>query len=101
MILYPVPDCDRQNALPVERHIPIYPSYGSTPARARYPIYIICFYRVVLLVALTLIGLWFGLDTAKEPKRFISLAGMVVYVGISYAFSVNRRKVSCYIKIVC
>lgn len=48
---------------------------------------------IVLLVALTLIGLWFGLDTAKEPRRFISLAGMVVYVGISYLFSVNRRKI--------
>lgn len=100
MNLYPVPDSDRQKTLLVERHVPIYFSYGSTPERARYPIYIICFSRVVLLVALTLIGLWFGLDTAKEPKRFISLAGMVVYVGISYAFSVNRRKVSCYIKII-
>ena len=53
------------------------------------------------MVALTLIGVWFGLDTAKEPRRFISLAGMVVYVGISYLFSVNRRKVSCCVKIVC
>ena len=55
------------------------------------------FYRVVLLVVLTLIGLWFGLDTAKEPRRFISVLGMLVYVGISYAFSVHRRKVSCKI----
>ena len=42
----------------------------------------------------TLIGLWFGLDTAKEPRRFISVLGMLVYVGISYVCSVNRRKVS-------
>ncbi|XP_068755204.1 solute carrier family 28 member 3-like isoform X1 [Montipora capricornis] len=48
---------------------------------------------IVLLVVLTLIGLWFGLDTAKEPKRFISLLGMLVYVGISYAFSIHRRKI--------
>ena len=101
MILYPVPDSDKLKALLVERHVPIYRSYGSTPARACYPVYMICFYRIVLLVALTLIGLWFGLDTAKEPRRFISLAGMVVYVGISYLFSVNRRKVSCCVKIVC
>lgn len=48
---------------------------------------------IVLLVILTLIGLWFGLDTAKEPRRFISVLGMLVYVGISYAFSVHRKKV--------
>ena len=48
----------------------------------------------MLLVILTLIGLWFGLDTAKEPRRFISVLGMLVYVGISYAFSVHRKKVS-------
>ncbi|KAL9969400.1 hypothetical protein ACROYT_G021615 [Oculina patagonica] len=48
---------------------------------------------IVLLVVLTLIGLWFGLDTAKEPKRFISVLGMLVYVGISWAFSAHRKKV--------
>ena len=51
-------------------------------------------YRVVLLVVLTLFALWFGLDTAKEPRRFISVAGMLVYVGISWLFSKHRRKVS-------
>lgn len=51
-------------------------------------------YRIVLLVVLTLIALWFGLDTAKEPRRFISVLGMLVYVGISWAFSRHRRKVS-------
>ena len=52
------------------------------------------FYRIVLLVVLTLLALWFGLDTAKEPRRFISVAGMLVYVGISWALSKHRRKVS-------
>ena len=50
--------------------------------------------RIVLLVVVILVGLWFGLDTAKEPRRFISVLGMFVYVGISYAFSLHRRKVS-------
>lgn len=48
---------------------------------------------IVLLVFVILVGLWFGLDTAKDPRRFISVLGMFVYVGISYAFSLNRRKV--------
>ena len=47
-----------------------------------------------MLVVLTLLALWFGLDTAKEPRRFISVLGMVVYVGISWVFSKHRRKVS-------
>lgn len=54
-------------------------------------------FRVVLLVVLVLLGLWFGLDTAKEPKRFISLLGMLVYVGISYVFSIHRKRVSIII----
>lgn len=48
---------------------------------------------IVLLVVLTLLALWFGLDTAKEPRRFISVAGMLVYVGISWVCSKHRRKV--------
>jgi len=48
---------------------------------------------IVLLVVLTLLALWFGLDTAKDPRRFISVAGMLVYVGISWVFSKHRRKV--------
>jgi len=48
---------------------------------------------IVLLVVLTLLALWFGLDTAKEPRRFISVLGMLVYVGISWVFSKHRRKV--------
>jgi len=48
---------------------------------------------IALLVILTLIGLLFGLDTAKEPRRFISVLGMLVYVGISYVLSVHRRKI--------
>ncbi|XP_029193531.2 solute carrier family 28 member 3-like isoform X1 [Acropora muricata] len=48
---------------------------------------------VVLLVVLVLLGLWFGLDTAKEPKRFISLLGMLVYVGISYVLSIHRKRI--------
>ena len=55
----------------------------------------------MLLVILTLIGLWFGLDTAKEPRRFISVLGMLVYVGISYAFSVHRKKVSRNLSMSC
>ena len=52
------------------------------------------FNRIVLLVVLTLLALWFGLDTAKEPRRFISVGGLLVYVGISWVFSKHRRKVS-------
>lgn len=48
----------------------------------------------MLLVVLTLLALWFGLDTAKDPRRFISVAGMLVYVGISWVCSKHRRKVS-------
>lgn len=51
-------------------------------------------FRAILLVVLVLFGLWFGLDTAKEPKRFISLLGMLVYVGISYVSSIHRKRVS-------
>ena len=50
--------------------------------------------RVVLVVLLVLVGLWFGLDTAKDPKRFISVLGMLVYIGISYLLSSNRKKAS-------
>ena len=42
---------------------------------------------------LAALGAFFGLDTADEPERFISLGGLVVNVFICWLFSAHRRKV--------
>eukprot|EP00794_Sanderia_malayensis_P000551 gene551-1208_t len=46
-----------------------------------------------ILVVFILLILWIALDTAKNPKRLISLAGLVIYVLLAYIFSKNRKRV--------
>ncbi|XP_020912178.1 solute carrier family 28 member 3 isoform X2 [Exaiptasia diaphana] len=48
---------------------------------------------VCLVVLLVLIGLFLGLDTAKEPERFISVAGLFMNIFICWLLSAKRRKV--------
>ena len=52
-----------------------------------------CF-RICLLVILVALGVFFGLDTAKKPVRFISLAGLFANVLFCWIFSKHRRKVT-------
>ncbi|XP_031548619.1 solute carrier family 28 member 3-like isoform X1 [Actinia tenebrosa] len=46
-----------------------------------------------ILVILALIGVFLGLDTAKEPERFISVAGLFVNISICWLFSARRSKI--------
>ncbi|RMX60525.1 hypothetical protein pdam_00001440, partial [Pocillopora damicornis] len=51
------------------------------------------FSRVLLVIVLVLLGVFFGLDTAKKPERFISLAGLLVNILFCWIFSKHPRKV--------
>ena len=53
------------------------------------------------MIVLILLGLLFGLDTAKEKERFISLAGLVVCIFSAWIFSKKRRKVSAFFHQIC
>ncbi|XP_031571002.1 solute carrier family 28 member 3-like [Actinia tenebrosa] len=48
---------------------------------------------VVLVIALALFAVWLWYDTSRNPRKLISLGGMAVFLGTSYLFSANRRKV--------
>ncbi|XP_020630749.1 solute carrier family 28 member 3-like isoform X2 [Orbicella faveolata] len=48
---------------------------------------------VVLVLVLVALGVFFGLDTAKQPERFISLAGLFANILFCWIFSKHRRKV--------
>lgn len=48
---------------------------------------------VLLVIVLVLLGVFFGLDTAKKPERFISLAGLLVNILFCWIFSKHPRKV--------
>ena len=45
------------------------------------------------MIVLVLFGLFFGLDTAKKPERFISIGGLIVNILFSWIFSKHRTKV--------
>lgn len=51
--------------------------------------------RVFLVLVLVALGIFFGLDTAKQPERFVSIAGLVVNILFCWLFSRNPRKVRC------
>ena len=51
--------------------------------------------RVFLVLVLVALGIFFGLDTAKQPERFISIAGLVVNILFCWLFSRHPRKVRC------
>ena len=42
---------------------------------------------------LSLIGLLIGLDTIKQPRRLISVGGLVTYIFLCYLGSKHRRQV--------
>lgn len=48
---------------------------------------------VLLVLVLVALGVFFGLDTAKQPERFISLAGLFANILFCWVFSKHRRKV--------
>ena len=45
------------------------------------------------MIVLVLFGLFFGLDTAKKPERFISIGGLFVNILFCWIFSKHRTKV--------
>ena len=45
---------------------------------------------------LSLIGLLIGLDTIKQPRRLISVGGLVTYIFLCYLGSKHRRQVLTY-----
>ena len=47
------------------------------------------------MLVLVALGIFFGLDTAKQPERFVSIAGLVVNILFCWLFSRHRRKVRC------
>lgn len=51
--------------------------------------------RVFLVLVLVALGIFFGLDTAKQPERFVSIAGLVVNILFCWLFSRHPRKVRC------
>lgn len=51
-------------------------------------------FRILLVLILVALGVFFGLDTAKQPERFISLAGLFANILLCWIFSKHRRKVS-------
>ncbi|XP_067027107.1 solute carrier family 28 member 3-like isoform X1 [Acropora muricata] len=63
------------------------PVVSAVQSRWRYLKWVFLF---LLLVAL---GVFFGLDTAKQPIRFISLAGLCCNILFSWIFSKHRRRV--------
>ncbi|XP_074611029.1 uncharacterized protein LOC141865596 [Acropora palmata] len=64
------------------------PVVSAVRGRWRYLKWVFLF---LLLVAL---GVFFGLDTAKQPIRFISLAGLCCNILFSWIFSKHRRRES-------
>lgn len=48
---------------------------------------------ILLFVVLVALGVFFGLDTAKQPVRFISLLGLFCNILFCWIFSKHRRKV--------
>ncbi|XP_022781914.1 solute carrier family 28 member 3-like isoform X2 [Stylophora pistillata] len=48
---------------------------------------------ILLVVVVVLLGVFFGLDTAKKPERFISLAGLALNILFCWIFSKHPRKV--------
>ena len=46
------------------------------------------------MLVLVALGIFFGLDTAKQPERFVSIAGLVVNILFCWLFSRHPRKVS-------
>lgn len=57
-------------------------------------------FRILLVLVLVALGVFFGLDTAKQPKRFISLAGLFANILFCWIFSKHRRKVSYVLLLV-
>ena len=47
------------------------------------------------MLVLVALGIFFGLDTAKQPERFVSIAGLVVNILFCWLFSRHPRKVRC------
>ena len=45
------------------------------------------------MLVLVALGIFFGLDTAKQPERFVSIAGLVVNILFCWLFSRHPRKV--------
>lgn len=48
---------------------------------------------VMLVLILVALGVFFGLDTAKQPVRFVSLAGLFCNILFCWVFSKHRSKV--------
>lgn len=48
---------------------------------------------VFLFLIVVALAVFFGLDTAKQPIRFISLAGLCINILFSWIFSKHRRRV--------
>ncbi|XP_068698446.1 solute carrier family 28 member 3-like [Montipora foliosa] len=48
---------------------------------------------VFLVLILAALGVFFGLDTAKQPLRFISISGLFFNILFCWIFSKHRRKV--------
>lgn len=48
---------------------------------------------VMLVLILMALGVFFGLDTAKQPVRFVSLAGLFCNILFCWVFSKHRSKV--------
>ncbi|XP_068698450.1 solute carrier family 28 member 3-like isoform X3 [Montipora foliosa] len=48
---------------------------------------------VFLVLILAALGVFFGLDTAKQPIRFVSLAGLFCNILFCWIFSKHRRKI--------
>ncbi|XP_073256992.1 solute carrier family 28 member 3-like isoform X4 [Porites lutea] len=65
----------------------IEPIVNAVESRWRYLKWV---FLVLVLVAL---GIFFGLDTAKQPERFVSIAGLVVNILFCWLFSRHPRKV--------
>ena len=57
--------------------------------------------RVFLVLILAALGVFFGLDTAKQPIRFVSLAGLFCNILFCWIFSKHRRKVGVLVHLLC
>lgn len=53
--------------------------------------------RIVFITLLALIGIFIGMDTIKQPKRLISIAGMGMYILICYLCSKHRKRVRYFL----
>ena len=51
--------------------------------------------RVFLVLVLVALGIFLGLDSAKQPEWFVSIAGLVVNILFCWLFSRRPRKVRC------